>query len=129
MIGLIASLEGSYGAESGNPRRVLFFLVLLVPLVALSIALGVLVLAGRGDAWLVNCESSTAMQDLFNATTSDILIECGTSYVVFGFLELCGGGGVGLIIFFIVYFSLRKLKLEAAENEAKLADMETLIGA
>jgi hypothetical protein len=128
MIGLIASLEGYYGAESSDPRRVTFFLIILFPCVALSCTLGTL--AVTGSEVLVNCNPPPVTVFSSNVTTtvksSSSFEQCNTSFKVYGFVELLGGAAMGMIIIVVVTISLRKLRLEAAIFDAKQADMELI---
>ena len=128
MIGLIASLEGFYGAESSDPRRVTFFLIILFPCVGLSCALGTL--AVSGSDLLVNCNPAPVTVWSSNITTTvqstSSYDQCSASFRVYGFVELLGGAAMGAIIIIVVSLSLRKLRIEAAEFDAKQADMELM---
>lgn len=129
MVGFIASLEGYYGAESSDPRRVMLFLLMLFPCVAVSCALGTL--AVTGSEVLVNCNPVLVTVLAANATasvTSTTTFErCSTSFKVYGFVELLGGAAIGLVLIIVVFLSWRKLKIEADYNDAKQADIESLI--
>jgi hypothetical protein len=128
MIGLIASLEGFYGAESSDPRRVTFFLLILFPCVAVSCTLGTLAITG--SEVLVNCNPAAVTVFSSNSTTTvkstASFEQCNTSFKVYGFVELLGGAAIGLLILIVVAISLRKLRVEAAEFDAKQADMELI---
>ena len=128
MIGLIASLEGFYGAESADPRRVTFFLIILFPCVAIACTLGTL--AVTGSEVLVNCNPATVTVWTSNVTTTvqgkQSFEQCNTSFKVYGFVELLGGAAIGLLIIIVVWFSLRRLKKEVELFDARQADLDLI---
>lgn len=130
MFGLIASLEGYYGAESYDPRRVMCFLIALIPCIAAALTLGVLAITGNG--LLLDCDSSAQVAVVQGNTTVndqksalDNFNQCSTSYKLYGFVELLGGAALGVIIWVVVASSFSSLKMEAAMQEDKQVEIET----
>jgi len=107
----------------------LFFLALLVPCVVVSLTLGVLALTGNN--LLVNCNSSNKITLVVqNSTTSNSSVNaqeffnCSTSYQLYGYVELFGGAGAGLLCFIVVASAMRPLRRDTALREAKRAELE-----
>jgi hypothetical protein len=129
MFGLLASLEGYYGAESLNTWRVLFYLLCLIACVAVSCTLGVL--AVTGSELLVDCGGGSSFQkEEANqnttriATSSANFDSCSTSFKLYGFVELLGGAGVGLICLVATAASYKTLAWESEQLDAKKDAME-----
>lgn len=128
MVGLVASLEGYYGADSLNPRRVLLFLVALIPCVAVSFALGIL--AVTGSSILVDCGAKKQVTVVGQNSTSiantqnNNFDSCSTSFKLYGFVEILGGASLGLLLIIIVAASYRPLYRESLELEQKQDAME-----
>jgi len=130
MVGVIASLEGYYGADSRNPRRVLFFLVALVPCVAVSFVLGVL--AVTGNDILVNCDSGQQVTLVTNnnthtsVTAQNNFDSCSTSFKLYGYVEILGGASLGLVLVIVVATSYRPLQRESKELGEQQDAMEAM---
>jgi len=127
MLGIVGCLEGYYGAESAEPRRVFFFLAVLFPCVAVSLSLAILALTGSN--FLVDCQANnsvTVMVQNKTITQQEIsgFTQCSTSYQLYGYVELIGGAGFGFVCIIVVATAMRSLRRESAVREAKRSELE-----